>query len=413
MILFQWGNSTLAQKFDVLIFSLFGRNHWLASQLKSVGLRVALMDLTPLYQNGLAEDWEGPFPLVFPDSAARSYSQSYTDQDRSELLARGPSLRVRGQGLFEFKSDHAYYILDRWHQKGIWMAEEDGPPNLKLSDYRFQSLWLRAFLKQWRSTTLKSLRDIDEKIPEFPLNSNYVLRQPSRRGYLESASWLKDTGVEVLPVTQWWRLQQKSDGWSLSLNSNDEETLVARKFILGLTSYELQKFSAQMKLDKFEITTPTAFWVRWRARTANLPGLDFIPNYSMYLSDPEFGVFSENLVTFIKRPTGALDVWACLSVEALSDESFLNGTQTAVRDRLRSFVPELADLELEDLKMGSDLFSFWPLYKKNLPVHEIKSNLFIDSPESWPALDNHTRYLGQLQLIEMLKKELLNQSVKA
>ena len=50
----------MAQKFDVLIFSLFGRNHWLASQLKSAGMKVALMDLTPLYQNGLAEDWEGP-----------------------------------------------------------------------------------------------------------------------------------------------------------------------------------------------------------------------------------------------------------------------------------------------------------------------------------------------------------------
>jgi hypothetical protein len=411
VILYLWERKTLAQKFDILIFSLFGRNHWLASQLRSSGLSVALMDLTPLFQKGLAEDWEGPFPLIFPDAVARSYSQSLTDQDRSELLNRGPSLRVRGLGLFEFKSDHASYILNRWGQQGLWNSEDEGPSQQKASEVDFQSTWLMSFLKQWRSSTLKSLRDVDTQIPEFPLNANYILRQPSRRGYMESSAWLTDTGVEVLNASQWWRLQPNKDGgWELTINE-ENETIQAKKLILGLTSYELQKFSGQMNIPGFNLITPAAFWVRWRGKTANLAGLDFIPSYSMFLSDPEFGIYSENMITLIKRSNNDLDVWACLSNEALTNYEFQSSIQKSISDKLKSFVPELEDLELEDLRMGSDLFSFWPLYKsKTLPVTPLaaqKLNLVFDSPESWSALDNYSRYTLQVQLIESLKKELL------
>jgi hypothetical protein len=398
----------LAQKFDVLIFSLFGRNHWLASQLKSSGLKVALMDLTPLYQKGLAEDWEGPYPLIFPDSVARSYSQSLTDQDRSELLHRGPSLRVKGKGLFEFKSDHASYILNRWNQKGLWMSEDDKPFN---ESAEFQNLWLKAFLKQWRSNTLKSLREVDSQIAEFPLNSNYILRQPSRRGYMENSNWLKDTGVEVLTTTQWWQLNFKNNQWDLFLNQ-DDEPIHAQKLILGLTSYELQKYSGQLSVPDFDMTVPTAFWVRWRAQVANLEALDFIPSYSMYLSDPEFGVFSENLITLIKRPNNDLDVWACLSTEALSSYEFQQSLQKSIQEKLKSFVPELAGITLEDLRLGSDLFSFWPLYKQKIPKQKEKYNLILDSPESWSASDSHSRYLCQLELIESLKKEMIQTTSK-
>lgn len=408
----------MAQKFDVLIFSIFGRNHWLASQLKSSGLSVALMDLTPVFQKGLAEDWEGPFPLIFPDSVSRTYSQSFTDQDRSELLHRGPSLRVKGQGVFEFKSDHAEYILDRWKQKGIWVSDEDGTPQLKLSEVDFKEVWLRSFLKQWRSSTLKSLREVDEQIADFPLNSNYVLRQPSRRGYMESANWLLDTGVEVLSANQWWRLStsnqgkasdksRQSDGFELSLN-NAEITIHAKKLIMGLTSYELQKFSGQVNLPEYKLKIPSAFWVRWRAKVPEASRLDFIPSYSMFFSDPEFGIFSENLITLIKRGSGDLDVWACLSIESLLNFQFQQSIQNSIESKLRSFVPEFGDLSLEDLRMGSDLFSVWPLYKELQPATHNKSNFIYDSPESWRGLDNYSRYLVQVQLIESLKKELLS-----
>ncbi len=399
----------MAQKnFDILIFSLFGRNHWLASQLKSAGMKVALMDLTPLYQKGLVEDWEGPYPLIFSDSVARSYSQSLTDQDRSELLSRGPSLRVKGKGVFEFKSDHAEYILNRWSQKGLWMSEDDKP----FTDaVEFQNLWLKAFLKQWRSNTLKSLSGVDPSIQEFPINSNYVLRQPSRRGYMESSTWLKDTGVEVLETTQWWQLNFKNNGWELFLNQ-DDTPIVAHKFILGLTSYELQKYSGQINVPEFDLIMPAAFWVRWRAQVPQLEALDFIPSYSMYLSDPEFGVFSENMITLIKRPNNDLDVWACLSTEALSAFEFQQSLQKSIELKLQGFVPELEGLVLEDLRLGSDLFSFWPLYKQKNPAKKIKYNLVIDSPESWSASDSHSRYISQLQMIEHLKKAFISEATK-
>ncbi len=425
MILFPWEKKTLSEsttpKYDVLIFSVFGRNHWLASQLKSVGLSVALMDLTALYQKGLAEDWEGPLPLIFPDSMARSYSQSLVDQDRSELLNRGPSLRVKGKGLLEFKSDHAGYVLDSWQQSGLWLTEEDQKPDAnqtdkaikkKINELEFKNTWLKALLKQWRSNTLKSLRDVDQNSPEFPLNANYVLRQPSRRGYMESSSWLKDTGVVVLPTPSWWRLNLETGGkWSLSLKGASETTeslgptLRADKFILGLTSYELHKFSGQFNIPEFELKTPTAFWVRWRGKVSRPESLDFIPSYSMYLSNPEFGVFSENMITVIKRPNGDLDIWACLSIESLSDPNFQDSIKETMEKKLQSFVPEFEGLELEDLRLGSDLFSFWPLYKyKSTSVHQ-KLNLITDSPETWLALDTHSRYLGQLKLIEELKND--------
>lgn len=388
----------MAQKFDVLIFSIFGRNHWLASQLKSSGFSVALMDLTSLFQKGLAEDWEGPFPLIFPDHVARSYSQSFTEQDRSELLHRGPSLRLKGRGLLEFKSDHVEYMLNRMDQKGIWVYEEDGRPEIKTSDLEFKSLWLKAFLKQWRSSTLRSLRTTEDQIQEFPLNSNYVLRHPSRRGYVESADWLKDTGVEVLQPTAWWSCEMDKNEWHLTFNQEGKD-IVGKTFILGLTSYEMQKFSGQFK-PNLEIKEPQAFWVRWRALTSNSEALDFIPSYSMFLSDPEFGVYSENFFTLIKRNQNEFDVWACLSTEALTHTGFQQEIKILIQDKIGQFVPELKDIQLEDLRMGSDLFSFWPIYKNRWAPENPKLNMFIDSPESWFGLDNYSRYQFQKQWVE-------------
>ncbi len=400
----------MAQKFDILIFSIFGRNHWLASQLKSAGHSVALMDLTSLFQKGLAEDWEGPYPLIFPDHVARSYSQSFTDQDRSELLHRGPSLRIKGRGLLEFKSDHIEYMLNRMDQKGIWVSEEEGRPLIKTSEHEFKDLWLKSFLKQWRSTTLRSLRTADDTIQEFPLNSNYVLRSPSRRGYVESADWLKDSGVEVINPTSWWRCEFNQGQWEFNLDQSDI-TIHASKFILGLTSYELQKFSGQLKAPDFETVQPQAFWVRWRGLVSNPTALNFIPSYSMYLSDPEFGVYNENFFTVIKRSQTEIDIWACLSAEALAQLDFQNGIRKHIEDKLGQFVPELKDIQTEDLRMGSDLFSFWPVYKNRSSVHQLKSTLYIDSPESWLGLDNYSRYLSQTQLIENLNKERIQNSV--
>lgn len=394
----------MAQKFDVLIFSIFGRNHWLAAQLKSAGLTVALMDLTSLFQKGLAEDWEGPFPLIFPDHVARSYSQSFTDQDRSELLHRGPSLRIKGRGLLEFKSDHIEYMLNHMDQKGVWVSEEDGRPQIKSTDFEFKSLWLKSFLKQWRSTTLRSLRSTEETIQDFPLNSNYVLRHPSRRGYVESAAWLTDSGVEVLKPNPWWRCEYDSNAnqWKLRFDQ-DELEIQAKNFILGLTSYELHKFSGQISPNQ-ELVTPQAFWVRWRGVVNNQNALNFIPTYSMYLSDPEFGVYSENFFTVIKRNQQEIDIWACLPYEALSQVEFQTEIRSAIEEKLGQYVPELKNIQMDDLRMGSDLFSFWPVYKNRLDPQNLKMSLYLDSPESWLGLDNYSRYIYQTQLIETLNK---------
>ncbi len=389
---------------------MFGRNHWLASQLKSAGFSVALMDLTSLFQKGLAEDWEGPFPLIFPDHVARSYSQSFTDQDRSELLHRGPSLRIKGRGLLEFKSDHIEYMLNRMDQKGVWISEEDGRPNIKPTEHEFKSLWLKSFFKQWRSTTLRSLRATEEGIPDFPLNSNYVLRHPSRRGYVESAAWLTDTGVEVLKPNPWWRCEFDSNLWKLRFDQ-DELEVHASHFILGLTSYELHKFSGQLT-PSLELVTPQAFWVRWRGVVNTPTALNFLPTYSMFLSDPEFGVYSENFFTVIKRSQQEIDVWACLSYEALSQVNFQTEIRTLIEEKLGQFVPELKNIQMDDLRMGSDLFSFWPVYKNRQESKNLKMNLHLDSPESWLGLDNYSRYIFQTQLIENLNN-LTNQNTTA
>ena len=396
------------QTYDVLIFSLFGRNHWLASQLKSQGLKVALFDFSPLFYKGLAEDWEGPFPLIFPDDVARSNSQSFKDQDRFETIHQGPSLRVKGLGVFEFKSSHGPYALSQWGQKGLWMYQEDQVPE----PYKTQSnkskeglseYWLSLFLRQWRSSRLTSLENVPEDIPSFPLNANFILRHPSRRGFIESSVWLNDIGVQTLPSSSWWKCVFKENQWMLTMKEQDVQ-VKAKQLVLGLTSYELFKFSGQLEIPQEDVYPPSAFWIRWRGRVKDPSKLSYVPLYSMFLADPEIGIYNENFVSVIQRSQGEVDVWSCLSCEVLSQKGFHENLKKSILNQLKKFVPEFGTLRLDELRLGSDLFSFWPLYRKNKPVFNPSLRLILDSPETWPGLDNYSRYIHQTKIIESFKE---------
>ena len=396
--------------YDVLIFSLFGRNHWLASQLKSQGLSVALFDFSPLFYKGLAEDWEGPFPLIFPDDVARSNSQSFKGQDRFETLPQGPSLRVKGHGVFEFKSSHGPYVLSQWGQEGIWMYQEDLPPELyKAKSHKpnkeISKYWLSLFFRQWRSSRLTSLENVPEDIPSFPLNANFILRHPSRRGFIDSSVWLNDIGVHVLPSSSWWTCAFKKNQWELVINEKDTQ-IKAKQLVLGLTSYELYKFSGQLKIPQGDVYPPSGFWIRWRGRIKEASKFSYIPLYSMFLSDPEIGIYNENFVSVIRRPQGEIDIWSCLSHEVLSQKNFHENLRKLILNKLKGFVPEFETLRLDELRLGSDLFSFWPLYKKSQPIFNKSLNLILDSPETWPGLDNYSRYIHQIKIIESFKSEL-------
>lgn len=398
------------KQYDVLVFSLFGRNTWLAGQLSALGLKVAFFDMTSLFQKGLAEDWEGPFPLIFTDSMARSYSQSLTEQDNYEVLVRGPSFRVKGKGLLEFKADHARFLTHKWEQLGLWFFEEDKSGLEAPRHTEYKSLWLKYFLKQWRSSVLNSLGQASTlDIPEFPLNSHYVVRHVSRRGFMENSAWLREVGVDVLPISSWWKCQfDKSEKqWSFQVESEETE-IKAKQLILGLTSYELHRFSGQFEFKQNEVKIPKAFWTRWKAQcSGSADKLDYVPTYSMFLSDIEMGLCNENLITVIKRPDKQLDIWACLTTEVLSQQSFQDNVQEIIKKRIKEFVPEFYDLEFEGLRLGSDLYSFWPLYESHDKApKDTSAQLIYDNPESWPALDNYSRYIYQSKIIDGFKQRL-------
>lgn len=394
--------------YDILVFSVFGRNTWLAAQLRALGYTVAFMDLTSLFQKGLPEDWEGPFPHIFTDLMERSYCQSLTDQDEYEVLLRGPSLKVRGLGLLEFKADHSRYLIHKWQQEGLWYFEEDEAPVPSPKTTSYQSLWLKSFLKQWRATALRPLSESKNKhIPEFPMNSHYVARHPTREGFLNSSRWLETVGVDIIPVSSWWKCGQDSSTkkWTLKFD-NDVIKAQADHFILGLSSYELHRFSGQLDLGENDVKVPKGFWSRWSGKCADEEKLDYVPAYSMFLSDIEMGLCNENLITVIKRPNKQLDIWACVTTEVLSQQSFLEQLQAEIAKNLKGFVPEFHDLKIEGPRLGSDLYSFWPVYGDVTAQAKGKRSLILDNPESWMGLDNYSRYMFQKNIIQSFKDEI-------
>lgn len=397
-----------AKNYDVLIFSIFGRNTWLAAQLRALGYTVAFFDLTSLFQKGTPEDWEGPFPHIFTDSMERSYCQSLTDQDEYEVLLRGPSLKIKKQGLFEFKADHSRYLVHKWQQEGLWFQEsETAPFSEPPKNMKYSSLWLKSFLKEWRSTTLKPMNEsVHMKTPEFPLNSHYVVRHPSREGYLNNAAWLETVGVDLIPVSSWWKCgQDNNKKWVLKFE-NEMIKAQAEHLIIGLSSYELHRFSGQLSLGENNVKVPKAFWTRWTGTCADTEKLSYVPTYSMYLSDLEMGLFNENLITVIKRPNQQMDIWACVTSEVLSEQGFLDDAQMQILKNLKNFVPELYDLKMEGPRLGSDLYSFWPVYDEVFLPYKGKRSLIFDSPEAWLGLDNYSRYIFQKNLLESFKDDI-------
>lgn len=396
------------QNYDILIFSIFGRNTWLAAQLRALGYTVAFLDLTSLFQKGTPEDWEGPFPQVFTDSMERSYCQSLTDQDEYEVLLRGPSLRIKKLGLFEFKADHSRYLVHKWEQEGLWFHENEAPPfSEPPKNSKYTSLWLKGFLKAWRSTTLNPMHEtLYLSTPEFPLSSHYVVRHPTREGYLSSSAWLETVGVDLIPVSSWWKCAQDSNKkWVLKFE-NDMVKAQAEHLIIGLSSYELHRFSGQLNLGENIMKLPKGFWTRWTGSCAETDKLSYMPTYSMYLSDLEMGLCNENLITVIKRPNNQLDVWACVTTEVFSEQEFLDETQNQILKNLKSFVPELHDLKLESPRLGSDLYSFWPVYDQVQSHYKGKKPLILDNPEAWGGLDNYSRYTFQKQIIQSFKDDI-------
>ncbi|MCO5114046.1 MAG: hypothetical protein M9899_07720 [Bdellovibrionaceae bacterium] len=396
------------QNYDVLIFSIFGRNTWLAAQLRALGYTVAFLDLTSLFQKGTPEDWEGPFPQVFTDTMERSYCQSLTDQDEYEVLLRGPSIRIKKLGLFEFKADHSRYLVHKWGQEGLWFHETEEMPFLEPpKNLKYPSLWLKGLLKEWRSTTLNPMREsLYLNTPEFPLSSHYVVRHPSREGYLNNSAWLETVGVDIVPVSSWWKCAQESNKkWVLKFE-NDMVKAQADHLIIGLSSYELHRFSGQLDLGQNKMKVPKGFWTRWTGTCASTEKLAFVPSYSMYLSDLEMGLCNENLIIVIKRPNQQIDVWACITTEVFSEQSFVENTQNEILKNLKNFVPEFFDLKLDSPRLGSDLYSFWPVYDKTLPTLKGKRSLILDNPEVWPGLDNYSRYVFQKNIIQSFKDDI-------
>ena len=98
----------------VSIVSIFGRGHWLATELARKGIPVSLIDVSDSMGNWPAEDWEGPFGFFKNEKLLASQLERLIEDQEVQENAQGFSIWLES-GPLEMKGPLTQHRLgERW-----------------------------------------------------------------------------------------------------------------------------------------------------------------------------------------------------------------------------------------------------------------------------------------------------------
>lgn len=403
---------------DLIIFSIRGRGHGLAADLKRRGLNVGLVDLTSMMGVWPAEDQEGPFGFFKTDRFSGNFLERMQEDDHHQPVKNGFTFWLK-DGPLEMRGPVTSYRLKQLNlndnEMNILGLEEITNHEIDLSQ-GLKNKWPVVFSHVFTKTFDLKAMEAQEAESHIPLLADFYIRRATRQGLERSLQWLTSLGVTVTTKTQALDLAQSSkhlegfefQGEWAGFQKSDF-------FVWCLSSEETHFLSAVLHKKIFGQTQPLEAlwsWIRFRGKLRVTPQVEQWPDHFVLIEDLESPWTHENLI--VVQRTGVadqFDFWIRIPNLQRFNKEYLNERwahiSAQLQNRLPEILPQIASYPQEYYytyqELGPSPFSVFEKSQWQKFRHlKTADNLWFYSPQRWESFDWNHLFNQQTHLAELL-----------
>ena len=328
---------------DVLLVSAYGRSDWLAVELKSAGLSVAMIDVSPQLGNWPMEDVAGPFGLFMLEKYQHSYLEYISHLGNPTTVESGFTVWT-GDGPIEMKSALTAY---RFAQLGLHPQMRDllnstEPMTVKekmlLENTPFQEIWPLNLAYQLASTTFKVKRTALSGERVLPLMNSFLVHQSSRDSFERSLKWVESYEIqvfkdcEIVDIAMAGRRQLTG----IEIQGPKSGFFKFDQMVSSLSSEETYYVNERLgkKLFPQGAIDCSWSWMRFRLKVENCMEVSSLPQSVCWMSDVMEPWTHENLCVLQKTASPEnLDAWVRLpTVQRFNKDYLTNIGQKLVKN---------------------------------------------------------------------------------
>lgn len=355
--------------FDAVVVSVFGRGHWIASELAREKMKVLLIDLSSKMGPWPAEDGEGPFGVFRLERYSESFTERWINDDPVATVDNGWTLWL-DRGPFEFKGPltRHHFQTQGWPEKWSELfqkGESLGAEKVRAGEtWDFSKRWLPALAAQAGATRSRLSAKALEGGRPLPIMANFSVRWSTRQGLRKNLDWLVSKGV---------RTTQQSEILDLAFRSRRELSgLELSGELSGLLRF--QRLVWTLGADETAFLSRTLFeklypggraeadwcWLRFRLQMKESPELSVLPLHAVLIRDIDSPWTHQNLIVLQRTPAARqFDAWMKLPSGQRYHKSYLeeHGRRLLVElgRKLPGGEPEILDLPQEARYTSTDL----------------------------------------------------------
>lgn len=318
---------------DVFIVSAFGRCDWLAVELETAGLSVALLDVSPQLGNWPIEDVAGPFGLFMSEKYPQSFLEYLSHLGHHAAVDSGFTVWT-GQGPIEMKSPVTAY---RFAQLGLNPRMRDllsanEPLSVKdkilLEAAPFEEVWPLHLAYQLGSSTFKTKLTSLSTGRGLPLMNSFLVNQPSRDGLERSLKWVESHGIkvfkncEIVDIAMAGRRQLTG----IELKGPESGFFRFENLVSSLSSEETFFLNERLgkKLFPQGAIDCSWSWMRFRLKVENCVEVSSLPRSLCWITDVMEPWTHENLCLLEKTALPEnLDAWVRLPTVQRFNKEYL------------------------------------------------------------------------------------------
>lgn len=318
---------------DVLIVSAFGRCDWLAVELKTAGLSVAILDVSSQLGNWPIEDVTGPFGLFMSEKYPQSFLEYISNIGNHVAVDSGFTVWT-GDGPIEMKSPVTAYRFTQLglHPKMRDLLSAGGALSVKdktlLETTPFQQVWPLHLAYQLSSSTFKTKVTSFVKSNPLPLMNSYFINQPSRDGLERSLKWVESHGIqvfqncEIVDIAMAGRRQLTG----LEIIGTESGFFRFENLVSSLSSEETFFLNNRLgkKLFPQGAIECSWSWMRFRLKVKNCIEVSSLPRSLCWINDVMEPWTHENLCLLTKTALAEnLDAWVRLPTVQRFNKDYL------------------------------------------------------------------------------------------
>lgn len=381
---------------EVVVVSVFGRGHWMATELAKTGMKVTLLDISESMGLWAPEDWEGPFGVFTVEGWQDSQVERMHEDDSPVPAPQGMTF-LMADGPYELKGPLTKYRQD-----------------LKADDPSALNQWLEPLSYFYASNRYALNREYPKYGMKAPLFNPFHVRSATRLGHAQSLRWCKDHNVEVIEKIQILdvHLKDRKNASGFEVKLERPGILKAEQVVWCLSSEETAFLGQKISKAIFgeEQQQSSWCWMKFRFRFQENPVRHQLPLHFVIFGDLMLPWSHENTLLIQRTASDEkFDVWMLMPTHQRFHRQYLEDLAKRAQKVLEKRIPEI-DPQILDYpqeyhytyeQMGPPRY---PVYGKSMRKRDSGlNNVYVDGPEKWNSYLWSARFQSNGKSVDELK----------